>query len=102
MLERDEDHARRAVGVPVRREVIRAACGGATVAARRAKGEMPVVIDHGILHVGMLVVVARQEYRRAEVDGMSPPSGQQLTLDLDALDVIVVRGECDGRNDLGG
>ena len=78
MLQRDEQHARRPVRLPVLSEaLLRAAASTAGAAATataaaespgRASGEMTFVIHDGILHIRMLLVVLWQQDGRAEVD----------------------------------
>src|SRR5678815_454607 len=96
MLQRDENHSRSPVGVPVRREVaaaLTAAPARLSVTARRAEREVSLIVDDRILGVGMSVVILGQEDSGAEEDGMAPPFGEDLALDLDALHVLVIGGK---------
>ena len=81
MLQRDVDEPRRVVGQPQLVEF-----AAAPESAGRAEREMPLDVVDRIVHVGMLVVVLRQQDRRAEEDRLPPPLRQDLALDLDPLD----------------
>ena len=58
----------------------------AAEAARRAQREVPLLVVDRVTDVGMLIVVLRQQHRRAEEDRMAPPFRQDLALHLDPLD----------------
>src|SRR5437773_8120517 len=91
MLERDEDHPRRAVALPVASEAP-AASRRVAEAARRAQREMALVVHGGIAHVGMLVVLLGQQDGCSHVYGMPPPLRENGALHLDTPHVwIVVR-----------
>src|SRR6266446_2890035 len=58
---------------------------------RWVEGEVPLLVHGGIATGRISVVAARQQHRGAEVDGTSPPGGEQLALNLDVLDPLRIR-----------
>ena len=113
VLERHGDHAREIGSAPrpielepgfarAAREARRPLPGGfgAAVGREPERGveiEVPLVVHGRIATDGIRVVPARQQHRRAEIDGTPPPRREQLTLNLDVPDPLRVGRQLDGR-----
>src|SRR6185437_5138475 len=102
MLELDADHAREVARVPrlveiksglatIRARLEHAALGGVTRAAVRGesecrrKREVILLVDRGIMRVGVTVVILGKKNRRADVYRLTPERREQFTLDLYVL-----------------
>src|SRR5207248_360046 len=101
MLQRYEEHSRRAVAEPVAGEW-RSSTGSIAETARRPQREVTLVVDDRVANVRMLVVVLRKEDGCPQVDGVSPSLRENRALDLDPPHVLVVVRYGDWRKDLVG
>src|SRR6266545_3710521 len=111
MLERDVEHSRKAVGEPGLREFLPSprslllplGCAGGkldTLAEAAGVGgrEMSLLVVDRVRDALVLLIVARQEDRRPDEDGLSPELREKRALKPYALDVLAVRRDLDRRD----
>src|SRR6266542_614467 len=111
MLERDVEHLRKPVGEPGFREFLPSprplflpfGCTGGQLdtlaeATGRPCREMSLLVVDRIRDALVLLIVARQEDRRPDEDGLSPELREKRALKPYALDVLAVRRDLDRRD----